>query len=86
MQVKVPIISVCPPEGGPITESMGKKAWRRRSLTPSEFKAEIVRPCHRGDRSGVRSQRIRLDRNRVAEMMKRAQRDIGIRQDGGSET
>jgi hypothetical protein len=31
-------------------ESMGKKPRRRRAFTP-EFKAEIVEPCQRGDRS-----------------------------------
>ena len=44
------IIRDSPPEGCPIMESMGKKPRRRRSFT-SEFKAEIVELCQRGDRS-----------------------------------
>ena len=65
-------------------ESMGRKRSRqRRSFTP-EFKAEIVELCQRGDRSvGQVSKDFDLTETAVREWLKQAERDAGIRQDGG---
>jgi transposase len=61
-------------------ESMGKKPRRRRSFTP-EFKAEIVGLCQRGDRSaGQVARDFDLTETAVREW---AERDSGVRQDGG---
>jgi transposase len=65
-------------------ESMGRKRPRpRRSFTP-EFKAEIVELCQRGDRSvGQVARDFDLTETAVREWVKQAERDAGIRQDGG---
>jgi transposase len=65
-------------------ESMGrKKPRRRRSFTP-EFKAEIVELCQRGDRSvGQVARDFDLTETAVREWVKQAERDTGVRQDGG---
>jgi transposase len=63
-------------------ESMGKRCRRRRSFTP-EFKAEIVEPCQRGDRSaGQVAKDFDLTETAVREWVKQAERDAGTRQDG----
>jgi transposase len=62
---------------------MGKKPRRRRSFTP-EFKAEIVELCQHGDRSvGQVAKDFDLTETAVREWVKQAERDAGIRQDGG---
>ena len=67
-------------------ESMGKKPRRRRSFT-SEFKAEIVELCQRGDRSvGQVAKDFDLTETAVREWVKQAERDSGARQDGGLTT
>jgi transposase len=67
-------------------ESMGKKARRRRSFTP-EFKAEIVELCQRGDRSlGQVSKDFDLTETAVREWVRQAERDAGMRRDGGLTT
>jgi transposase len=65
-------------------ESMGRKRPRpRRSFTP-EFKAGIVELCQRGDRSvGQVARDFDLTETAVREWVKQAERDAGIRQDGG---
>jgi transposase len=64
-------------------ESMGKKARRRRSFT-SEFKAEIVGLCQRGDRSaGQPAKDFDLTETAVREWVRQAERDAGTREDGG---
>jgi transposase len=64
-------------------ESMGKKPRRRRSFTP-EFKAEIVELCQRGDRSvGQVARDFDLTETAVRDWVKQAERDTGIREDGG---
>ena len=65
-------------------ESMGRKRPRpRRSFTP-EFKAEIVELCQRGDRSvGQVARDFDLTETAVREWVRQAERDAGIRQDGG---
>jgi transposase len=68
-------------------ESMGRKRSRpRRSFTP-EFKAEIVELCQLGDRSvGQVARDFDLTETAVREWVKQAERDTGIRQDGGLAT
>ena len=68
-------------------ETMGKKEPRpRRSFTP-EFKAEIVEQCQRGDRSiGQVARDFDLTETAVREWVKQADRDAGIRTDGGLTT
>jgi transposase len=64
----------------------GKKPRRRRSFT-SEFKAEIVELCQRGDRSaGQVSRDFDLTETAVREWVRQAERDAGTRQDGGLTT
>jgi len=65
-------------------ESMGRKKPRpRRSFAP-EFKAEIVELCQRGDRSvGQVARDFDLTETAVREWVKQAERDTGVRQDGG---
>ena len=68
-------------------ETMGKKKPRpRRSFTP-EFKAEIVELCQRGDRSvGQVARDFDLTETAVREWLKQAERDAGVRTDGGLTT
>jgi transposase len=64
-------------------ESIGNKPRRRRSFT-SEFKAEIVDLCQRGDRSvGQVAKDFDLTETAVREWVEQAERDAGSRQDGG---
>jgi transposase len=65
-------------------ESMGRKRPRpRRSFTP-EFKTEIVELCQRGDRPvGQVARDFDLTETAVREWVKQAERDTGVRQDGG---
>ena len=65
-------------------ESMGRnRPGPRRSFT-SEFKAEIVELCQRGDRSvGQVARDFDLTETAVREWIKQAERDAGTRQDGG---
>jgi transposase len=64
-------------------ESMGKKPRRRRSFTP-EFKTEIVELCQQGDRSiGQVARDFDLTETAVREWVKQAERDSGVREDGG---
>jgi transposase len=68
-----------------IMESMGstKKPRPRRSFT-SEFKAEIVELCQRGDRSvGRVAKDFDLTETAVRDWLRQAERDTGKRQDGG---
>ncbi len=61
----------------------GSKPPRRRRAFTSEFKAEIVEQCLRGDRSvGQVSQDFDLTETAVREWVKQAQRDAGERLDG----
>ncbi|MBP2354619.1 transposase [Kribbella aluminosa] len=62
---------------------MSKKKPRPRRSFTSEFKAEIVELCQRGDRS-VRSGREDFDLTETAvrEWLKQAERDAGTRTDG----
>ena len=65
-------------------ESMGRKKPRRRRSFTSEFKAEIVDLCQRGDRSvGQVARDFDLTETAVREWVKQAERDTGVRQDGG---
>jgi transposase len=67
-------------------ESMGKKPRPRRSFT-SEFKAEIVDLCQRGDRSvGQVARDFDLTETAVREWVKQAGRDTGTASDGGLTT
>ena len=68
-------------------ESMGRnRPGPRRSFT-SEFKAEIVELCQRGDRSvGQVARDFDLTETAVREWVKQAGRDAGTRQDGGLTT
>ena len=67
-------------------ESMGRKPRRRRSFT-SEFRAEIVELCQRGDRSlGQVSKDFDLTETAVREWVRQAERDAGTRRDGGLTT
>jgi transposase len=71
-----------------IMESMGsrKKPRPRRSFT-GEFKAEIVELCQHGDRSvGQVARDFDLTETAVREWVKQAERDAGIRSDGGLTT
>ena len=66
-------------------ESMGskKRSRPRRSFT-AEFKAEIVELCQRGDRSlGQVARDFDLTETAVREWVKQAERDTGVRGDGG---
>jgi transposase len=67
-----------------IMETMERKKPRaRRSFTP-EFKAEIVELCQRGDRSiGRVAHDFDLTETAVREWVRQAERDAGMRGDGG---
>jgi transposase len=68
-------------------ESMGRKRPRPRRSFTSEFKAEIVELCQRGDRSaGQVARDFDLTETAVREWVKQAGRDAGTRQDGGLTT
>nr|AXL05586.1 hypothetical protein [uncultured bacterium] len=55
----------------------------RRAFT-SEFKAEIVEQCRRGDRSiGQVAKDFDLTETAVREWVKQVERDTGTREDGG---
>jgi len=70
-----------------IMESMGKKKPRPRRSFTSEFKAEIVELCQRGDRSiGQIAKDFDLTETAVREWLKQAERDAGTRTDGGLTT
>ena len=61
----------------------GSEPPRRRRAFTSEFKAEIVEQCLRGDRSvGQVSRDFDLTETAVREWVKQAQRDAGERLDG----
>jgi transposase len=61
----------------------GRKAPRPRRAFTSEFKAEIVELCQRGDRSvGQVARDFDLTETAVREWVKQAERDAGERQDG----
>jgi transposase len=65
-------------------ESMGSKKPRRRRSFTTEFKAEIVELCQRGDRSvGQVAKDFDLTETAVREWVKQAGRDAGTRSDGG---
>jgi transposase len=67
-----------------IMETMGSKRPRPRRSFTSEFKAEIVELCQRGDRSvGQVAVDFDLTETSVREWIKQAERDTGTRQDGG---
>ena len=67
-------------------ESMGKKKPRSRRSFTSEFKAEIVELCQRGDRSvGQVAKDFDLTETAVREWLKQAERDAGTG-DGGLTT
>jgi transposase-like protein len=64
-------------------ESAGRKSRPCRSFT-SEFKAEIVELCQRGDRSiGQVARDFDLTETAVREWVRQAERDAGARDDGG---
>ncbi|WP_170991241.1 transposase [Herbidospora galbida] len=59
---------------------MGKKKRPRRSFTP-EFKAEIVEPCRRGDRSvGQVAKDFELTETAVRAWVRQAEVDTGARE------
>lgn len=61
----------------------GRKAPRPRRSFTSEFKAEIVELCERGDRSvGQVARDFDLTETAVREGVKQAERDAGERLDG----
>ena len=65
-------------------ESMGKKKPRPRRSFTAEFKAEIVELCQRGDRSiGQVARDFDLTETAVREWVRQAERDSGVRVDGG---
>ena len=67
-------------------ESMGKKKPRPRRSFTSEFKAEIVELCQRGDRSvGQVAKDFDLTETAVREWLRQAERDAGTG-DGGLTT
>ncbi|MEV0283455.1 transposase [Kribbella sp. NPDC050820] len=64
-------------------ESMGKKKPRPRRSFTSEFKAEIVELCQRGDRSvGQVAKDFDLTETAVRAWLRQAERDAGTRSDG----
>ena len=64
-------------------ESMGRKRSRPRRSFTSEFKAEIVELCARGDRSvGQVARDFDLTETAVREWVKQADLDSGKRSDG----
>jgi transposase len=69
-----------------IMESMGKKKPRPRRSFTSEFKAEIVELCQRGDRSvGQVAKDFDLTETAVRQWLNQAERDAGTG-DGGLTT
>ncbi len=61
----------------------GKRTSRPRRAFTSEFKAEIVELCQRGDRSvGQVAKDFDLTETAVREWVKQAERDHGTRTDG----
>ncbi len=65
----------------------GRKASRPRRAFTSEFKAEIVELCQRGDRSvGQVARDFDLTETAVREWVKQAERDAGERHDGLTST
>ncbi|WP_328520556.1 transposase [Kribbella sp. NBC_00359] len=67
-------------------ESMGKKKPQPRRSFTSEFKAEIVELCQRGDRSvGQVAKDFDLTETAVREWLRQAERDAGTG-DGGLTT
>ena len=64
-------------------ETMAKKRPRARRSFTSEFKAEIVELCRRGDRSvGQVARDFDLTETAVREWVKQADLDAGTRDDG----
>ena len=64
-------------------ENTGKRKPRQRRSFTSEFKAEIVDLCQRGDRSlGQVAKDFDLTETAVREWVKQAERDSGRRADG----
>ena len=64
-------------------ERMGKKKPRPRRSFTSEFKAEIVELCRRGDRSvGQVAKDFDLTETAVRDWVKQADLDTGARADG----
>jgi transposase len=64
-------------------ENTGKKSPRQRRSFTSEFKAEIVELCRRGDRSlGQVARDFDLTETAVREWVKQAEVDRGERTDG----
>jgi transposase len=67
-----------------IMEVMERKQPRTRRSFTSEFKAEIVELCQRGDRSiGQVARDFDLAETAVREWVRQAERDAGTRGDGG---
>ncbi len=61
----------------------GRKTPRPRRAFASEFKAEIVEQCQRGDRSiGQVARDFDLTETAVREWVRQAERDAGERSDG----
>ena len=61
----------------------GRKSPRPRRAFTSEFKAEIVELCQRGDRSvGQVARDFDLTETAVREWVRQVERDAGQRQDG----
>jgi transposase len=61
----------------------GRKTPRPRRAFTSEFKAEIVEQCQRGDRSiGQVARDFDLTETAVREWVRQAERDAGARTDG----
>src|SRR5881396_137444 len=66
-----------------IMETMGGKQPRARRSFTTEFKAEIVELCQRGDRSvGQVAKDFDLTETAVREWVKQAELDAGTRSDG----
>jgi transposase len=66
-----------------IMESVGKKRSRPRRAFTSEFKAEIVELCQRGDRTvGQVARDFDLTETAVRAWVKQADLDAGTRSDG----
>ena len=64
-------------------ETMARKRPRARRSFPSEFKAEIVELCRRGDRSvGQVARAFDLTETAVREWVKQSDLDAGTRSDG----
>jgi transposase len=67
-----------------IMETMGRKQPRARRSFTTEFKAEIVELCQRGDRwIGQVARDFDLTETAVREWVRQAERDAGTRGDGG---